>query len=64
MSKPIEIQYTYKKIIGFTQQQKAAFEKLEKYGININQFIRAATATKIKADWPQIKQSKNPKLPF
>lgn len=30
----------YKKVIGFTDTQKKAFETLEQYGVNVNQFIR------------------------
>jgi hypothetical protein len=65
MPKPIEIQYVYKKQIGFTLQQKKAFEVLEKNDININQFIRLAISEKIKREWKQIKHDKNKyKCPF
>ncbi len=50
-------QYIYKKQIGFTPQQKKAFETLEKYGVNVNQFIRAAISEKLKRDWKHIKES-------
>ena len=46
----------YKKVIGFTETQKKAFEILEQYGVNVNQFIRLAVAEKIKRDWKQIKE--------
>lgn len=39
-------QYDYKKVIGFTQLQKKAFETLESYGVNVNQFIRTAISEK------------------
>ena len=57
--KPIDLQYTYKKQIGFTEQQRKAFKKLESYGVNVNQFIRQATKEKIKRDWKEIKESKH-----
>jgi hypothetical protein len=55
----------YKKVIGFTETQKKAFETLEDYGVNVNKFIRLAVAEKIKKDWKTIKESKNKiKCPF
>ena len=63
--KPLEIQYTYKKQIGFTETQRKSLERLENYGVNVNQFIRAAIAEKIARDWKQIKEKKKRiKLPF
>ena len=63
--KPIEIQYSYKKQIGFTEQQRKAFETLMKYDVNINQFIRQAIKEKLKRDWKEIKEQKERiKLPF
>ena len=63
--KPTEIQYSYKKQIGFTEKQHQALIKLESYGVNVNQFIRLAIAEKIKRDWKQIKEKKERvKLPF
>lgn len=56
--KPTDLQYTYKKVIGFTNQQKKALQTLESYGINVNNFIRIAVAEKIKADWKSIKETK------
>ena len=56
--KPKELQYSYKKVLGFTNQQKKAFEILESYGINVNNFIRIAVADKIKAEWKSIKETK------
>ena len=65
MLKPIEIQYVYKKQIGFTLQQKRAFETLEGYGVNINDFIRTTVKEKIKKDWRSIKEEKEiGKVPF
>jgi len=48
--------FEYKKVIGFTLQQKRAFEVLEKHGVNVNKFIRQAISEKIKSDWSQIKE--------
>ena len=63
--KPLNLQYTYKKQIGFTEMQRKSLEKLEGYGVNINQFIRQAVKEKITRDWKQIKQQKERvKLPF
>ena len=58
MRKPIDLQYSYKKKVGFTKQQKKAFEVLESYGVNVSQFIRQAVKEKIKKDWPSIKSKK------
>lgn len=49
---------SYKKVIGFTSQQKKALQTLESYGINVNNFIRIAVAEKIKAEWKSIKETK------
>jgi len=55
----------YKKVIGFTKQQKEAFETLEKYDVNVNQFIRQAIKEKLQKEWKQIKEEKERiKLPF
>lgn len=55
----------YKKVIGFTEQQKKAFEILESYGVNVNQFIRQATKEKLRMEWKSIKEQKERiKLPF
>jgi hypothetical protein len=51
-------QFEYQKLIGFTNQQKEAFVILEKYGVNVNQFIRAAISDKLKKDWKGIKEKK------
>ena len=65
MAKPIDLQYTYKKEIGFTEQQRLAFEELKKYNVNVNQFIRQAVKEKIKRDWKMIKEKKvKSKIPF
>ena len=50
--------FEYKKVIGFTLQQKRAFEVLEEHGVNVNKFIRQAIAEKIKKDWKEIKAEK------
>lgn len=51
--------FEYKKVIGFTLQQKRAFEVLEEHGVNVNKFIRQAIAEKIKSDWRKIKEQSN-----
>lgn len=63
--KPIDLQYVYKKQIGFTKQQQKAFKILEQHDINVNQFIRAAVSEKINREWKSIKEEKsNEKNPF
>jgi len=63
--KPIDIQFVYKKQVGFTLQQKKAFETLEAYNVNVNDFIRSAIKEKLQRDWPEIKSEKERiKLPF
>lgn len=63
--KPAELQYTYKKQIGFTETQRRSLATLEKYGVNVNQFIRQAVKEKLKRDWPAIKEHQEKiKLPF
>jgi len=58
-------QYTFKKVIGFTEQQKNAFEVLENHNVNVNQFIRAAISDKLKREWKSIKEkSKKEYCPF
>ena len=51
--------FEYKKVIGFTLQQKRAFEVLEEHGVNVNKSIRQAIAEKIKSDWREIKEQSN-----
>ena len=58
MSKPIEIQYVYKKQLSFTKQQKKALEVLKQYDVNVNNFIRIAISEKLKRDWKSIKEKK------
>ena len=63
--KPLNLQYTYKKQIGFTETQRKSLQKLENYGVNVNQFIRQAVKEKITRDWKQIKEEKERiRLPF
>ena len=63
--KPTELQYTYKKQIGFTEKQHKSLQKLEDYGVNVNQFIRLAIREKINRDWKSIKEEKERiRLPF
>ena len=63
MPKQIEYQFIYKKQIGFTKQQKEAFETLKKYNVNVNSFIRTAIKEKLKRDWEIIKERES-KTPF
>jgi len=58
MTKPNDIQYVYKKQIGFTKQQQSSLKILEDYGVNVNQFIRQAIKEKLQRDWPTIKKKK------
>ena len=51
--------FEYKKVIGFTKQQKKAFEILEEHGVNVNKFIRQAIAEKIKSASRKIKEQSN-----
>jgi hypothetical protein len=51
-------QFEYKKVIGFTLLQKKAFDTLESYGVNVNQFVRIAISEKLKKDWKKIKEPK------
>jgi hypothetical protein len=55
---PKDLQYSYKKVIGFTPQQQNAFKVLEQHNVNVNQFIRAAIAEKLKREWKTIKENK------
>jgi hypothetical protein len=58
MIKPIDLQYSYKKQLSFTQQQRKAFDTLKKYDINVNQFIRQAVKEKLHREWKFIKEKK------
>lgn len=60
--KPIEIQYSYKKQLGFTEQQRKAFKVLKRYDVNINQFIRQAVKEKLQKEWKIIKEKKKRKI--
>jgi hypothetical protein len=51
MSKPIDLQYSYIKKTGYTEQQRQTFKKLELLKVNVNQFIRAAVKEKLERDW-------------
>jgi hypothetical protein len=53
--KPIDLQYTYKKQVGFTEIQRKSLLKLREHGIDVNQFIRQAVKEKIDRDWKTIK---------
>lgn len=58
MLKPINLQYVYKKQVGFTLQQKKSLNTLEKYGVNVNDFIRIAVKEKLQREWKIIKEKK------
>jgi len=63
--KPNKLKLTYKKQVGFTLQQKKAFEILESYNVNVNEFIRISVREKLNRDWKSIKEEKTRvKLPF
>ena len=62
MAKVSEYQYTYKKKIGFTLQQKESLDILKDHGVNVNQFIRQAITEKIKREWPMIKEKHKRKI--
>jgi hypothetical protein len=51
-------QYTFKKLLSFTEQQKNAFDELERHNVNVNQFIRAAIKEKLQKEWKSIKENK------
>ncbi len=57
--KPTDLQLSYKKVIGFNKQQKIALQTLEKYNVNVNEFIRIAIREKIQRDWKSIKEKKD-----
>jgi len=60
-----ELQYTYKKQIGFTEEQHKSLIIIESYIVNVNRFIRSAIKEKLKRDWPKIKAEKERfKYPF
>ena len=63
--KPIDLQLTYKKVIGFTEIQRQSLLTLENYGVNINQFIRQSVKEKLHRDWKQSKEKhERIKMPF
>lgn len=62
---PKQLQYTYKKQLGFTEEQHKSLLILESYNVNVNKFIRSAILEKLKKDWPKIKAEKERlKIPF
>ena len=51
--------------IRFSEKQAESLQKLEDYGVNVNQFIRLAIREKINRDWKSIKEEKERiRLPF
>ena len=52
------MQLTKSKTIRFSEVQMDSLAILEKYGVNVNQFVRIAVAEKIKKDWKTIKEKK------
>jgi hypothetical protein len=55
---PKQLQYSYKKVIGFTEEQHKSLLIIESYNVNVNRFIRSAIKEKLKRDWPKIKAEK------
>lgn len=60
MLKPKELKLSYKKVIGFTEQQHKTLIKLESYHINVNDFIRDAVKEKIEREHKIITKPKRP----
>ncbi len=57
--------YTERQVVMISERQAASLHILKQYGVNVSQFIRAAIATKIKQEWPEIKARKEGRvLPF
>lgn len=62
---PKSVQFTYKKQIGFTEEQHKSLLILESYNVNVNKFIRSAVKEKLSRDWKSIKEKhEKVKLPF
>lgn len=62
--KPPESQYRNKKQTGWTDKHVKYMDKLSKYGVNVNQFIRKAFEEKVNRDWKEIKESNNQLTPW
>lgn len=62
--KPIEIQYTEKKLLPLTKRQMASLKTLESKGVNVCQFIREAIKEKFARDWKEISENDKIKLHF
>jgi hypothetical protein len=52
------MQLTKSKTIRFSEVQMNSLAILEKYGVNVNQFVRIAIAEKLQKDWKTIKEKK------
>lgn len=64
MAQSIEYQYKIRKEILINQIQKDTFETMEKYGVNVSQFIRQAIKEKINREWKEIKEEHENKYKF
>ena len=55
----------YTKVIKCDKEMIEAFKQLEKYNVNVSQFIRQSIKEKLAKDWKSIKEEKERvKLPF
>ena len=52
-------QLTKSKTIRFTEPQINSLNILQKYGVNVNHFIRLAIKEKLQKDWKSIKEKKD-----
>lgn len=58
-------QLTVKYTIRITETQSQSLKKLQRYNVNVGNFIRQAIKEKIIKDWPKIKDRKlKLKTPF
>ena len=51
-------QLTVRKEVMISEKQAETLKKLKSYGVNVNQFIRAAIREKIQREYKQIKEPK------
>lgn len=58
-------QLTVKYTIRITEAQSQSLKKLQRYDVNVGNFIRQAIKDKIRNDWPKIKERESKlKTPF
>lgn len=60
---PKAVQLSYKKVIGFTEDQRKSLLILESYNVNVNKFIRSAIKEKYTRELPEITKPKS-LIPF